>query len=91
MKIQDSSGDGGPPYEADINPHDRCQWMPSGNIYIADVPAIVFVKCGHLLPSAASMAAGDISFAEENGFGHIMSSSGFHKKTIDLEYGNCFA
>jgi len=33
------------------------------------------------------MALGEMPFAEENGIGHIMSSAGLHKTTIDLETG----
>ena len=40
-------------------------------------------------PSALAGAAsgGDVIFAEEQGLGHILASSGRHKKTIDVDTG----
>ena len=63
----------------------------AGNLYISDwstnrVFKIVF-PYNLPIPSSASMESGDLLFVEENGLGHILSSTGLHKKTVDLNTG----
>ena len=78
------SGDDVPAVNASLSPK-RVGVSITGNIYIPSYGRILEVR----LPSIfeASMAGGDIPFAEENGLGHIMSNSGLHKNTIDIDTG----
>jgi len=80
------SGDGGAATKASINPASVAV-DPLGNLYIA-------VNANHCIRKVAppfaftrSITAGDIPFVEKDGIGHIMSSSGLHKTTIDLDTG----
>ncbi|MCD4790514.1 MAG: hypothetical protein K8R37_10980, partial [Bacteroidales bacterium] len=84
---QDYSGDGGPAVQAKLSRPCGVAVDASGNIYVADMYNHCIRKLG--LPStfASTMTAGDIPFAEANGLGHIMSSAGLHKQTIDLDTG----
>ena len=81
------SGDGGPAVEAHFNRPGGLGIGPSNNMFISDKgnrrirklsEPSVFVQC---------MSEGEIPFVEENGIGHIMSNSGRHKKTFDLDTG----
>jgi RHS repeat-associated protein len=79
-------GDGGPPLEAGFNVINDVAVDSSGNLYIADsgdrIRKVAYPSTFNL-----STVGGDIPFAEPNGLGQILSSSGTHKKTIDLETG----
>jgi RHS repeat-associated protein len=80
-------GDSGSPIEAVLG-HAECVAVDgSGNLYIADTPNMRIRKVG--VPSAFERlrAVGDIVFPEENGWGHILSSAGRHKTTVDLDTG----
>ena len=81
------SGDGGPATNASLYDPSGIAVDSAGNIYIDS-------HYGHRIRKVAppsvletSMVVGDIPFAEENGLGHIMSSTGLHKTTIDLDTG----
>ncbi len=78
-------GDGGLATEAQLSFPDGVAVDTAGNLYIADTSNYRVRKVASAFASA--MTAGDIPFAEENGLGHIMSSAGRHKKTIDLDTG----
>jgi RHS repeat-associated protein len=75
-------GDGGPAVNASFY-SEGVAVSSTRNIYISNSHRILEVE----LPSIfeISSVAGDIPFAEENGLGHIMSSIGLHKTTIDLD------
>jgi len=79
------SGDGGPATEARLDYSNDVAVDAAGNIFIAGNNCIR--KVGTPSAFAGAMASGDIPFAEENGLGHIMSSAGLHKTTIDLDTG----
>lgn len=59
----------------------------AGNVFIPDVNNHRIRKIG--LPASLSnqTVLGDVVFAEEEGFGYIMTGTGRHKKTIDLHIG----
>jgi RHS repeat-associated protein len=79
-------GDGGPATEAWLYYPHGVAVDAAGSIFIADGNHCIR-KVGAPSVFAGVMAAGDIPFAEENGLGHIMSSAGLHKSTIDLDTG----
>jgi len=80
------SGDGGPAAEAKIIAVYGLSIDKSNNLYVSDFWTRIR-KVGPLSAFSSSMTAGDIPFAEENGFGYIISSAGRHKRTIDLDTG----
>ncbi|EFK06099.1 RHS repeat-associated core domain protein [delta proteobacterium NaphS2] len=63
----------------------------AGNLYISDEANERILKVGvpHNLPipSSASMETGDFTSVEEDGHGHILSKTGLHKKTVDVNTG----
>ena len=81
------SGDGGPATEAALGWPQNVAVDSSGNLYLVMSNHPRIRKVG--LPSVFTgvMTGGDISFADESGFGYIMSSAGRHKQTIDLDTG----
>ena len=80
------SGDGGPPTQASFNVINDVAIDASGNLYIADAGDRVR-KVAPPSTFNISTVAGDIPFADANGLGYIMSDSGAHKKTINLDTG----
>jgi len=89
--VQSYGGDKGPAIEANFH------WTytfwggigtdPKGYLYICDM---VNHRVRKTAPPAAFdqlVTGGDIPFADENGLGYIMASSGRHKNTIDLATG----
>jgi len=70
------SGDGGLAAEANMDLPDSISFDPQGNLLIAD-------------RSVIRKIAYDNSrvFPDDNGFGYIMSSTGQHEKTVDLDTG----
>jgi len=81
------SGDGGPAIEAGLNRPGGVAVDAPGNLYIADTHNYRIRKVGVPSVLAGYMIGGDIPFVEDSGLGYIMSSSGRHKKTIDLDTG----
>jgi len=82
------SDDGGPAAQAKLNYPRGVAVDASGNIYIADTYNCCTRKVSSSSAAfAGTMTAGDIPFAEANGLGHIMSSAGRHKQTINLDTG----
>ncbi len=85
--IKGYSGDGGPATEATLSWPEGVAVDASGNLYFADSWNNRIRKVGPPSVFAGFMTAGDIPFVEDNGLGHILFSSGLHKKTIDLDTG----
>jgi len=81
----DFNGDGGPAGDASLSQPRGVAVDSGGNIFIADTFNFRIRKVGPPSVFEASMSGGDISFAEEHGLGHTMSSAGLHKTTIDLD------
>ena len=80
------SGDGGPPIQASFNVINDVAIDASGNLYIADAGDRVR-KVAPPSTFSISTVIDDIPFADANGLGYIMSGSGVHKKTINLDTG----
>ena len=84
------SGDGGPAVQARL----RNPWGigvdASGKLYFVDGANHCVRKVAYPAAFAAHVIGGDIPFSEETGIGHITSSAGHHKKTIDLNTGVTF-
>ena len=82
------SGDNGPATAARFNrPYDVAV-DGAGNLFIADHTNFRVRKVSS--PSvnlAGAMSDSDIAFTDENGIGYIMSGSGYHQKTMDLNTG----
>jgi len=81
------SGDGGPATQAMFNHPNDVAVDSTGTVYIADSRNNRVRMVGPPRSFAGEMNAGDIHFSEENGVGHIFSSEGAHRKTIDLDTG----
>ncbi|MBW2630983.1 MAG: hypothetical protein JRC90_04325 [Deltaproteobacteria bacterium] len=81
------SGDGGLATEARLCCPAGVAVDLSGNLYIADDSNHCIRRVGPPSVLAAATVAGDIPFAEGDSAGYIMSSTGRHKTTIDLDTG----
>ena len=81
------SGDGGLPTEASLLHPYGVEVDSSGNLYIADTENNRIRKVAPPAVFNDHMISGDIPFAEKNGLGHIMTSDGLLKTTIDLDTG----
>ena len=84
---EEYSGDGGPAAQAKLNGPYGVAVDASGSIYIADSWNCCIRKVGSSAAFAGTITDEDIPFAEANGLGHIMSSAGRHKQTINLDTG----
>jgi len=84
-------GDGGPATEARFSGASDVAVDVVGNIYIADYADDRVRKVTFVTPIVANVIdIGDLAFIEETkggSLGYIFSSTGRHKKTIDLETG----
>ena len=81
------SGDGGPPSGAQLNRPRGVDVDTAANIYIADTTNNRIRKVASPFAFSAAASAGDFLFAEESGLGHLLTASGRHEKTIDLDTG----
>jgi YD repeat-containing protein len=81
------SGDGGPSIEAKLYFPDGIALNTAGDLYMADYYSWRIRKVAPPSGFAKVAAAGDITFAEENGLGYVLNSAGRHKTTIDLDAG----
>ncbi len=75
-------GDGGPATEALFNQPREIALDQYGNIYIPDFDNNRIRKV-----TTRSVYSGEITFADENGLGYVLSATGLHKKTFDLDSG----
>ncbi|CAK8723016.1 hypothetical protein GKODMF_14590 [Candidatus Electrothrix gigas] len=84
-----SKGDGGPALEGSLYRPLEVAVDQLGNVFIAeyDHHRIRKVTFASSVFRSDLLAAGDIPFADPNGLGYIMSATGLHKKTIDLDSG----
>jgi RHS repeat-associated protein len=82
-----NSGDGGPATEADFYSPTGLAVTQSGTLYIADVDWHNIRKVAPPTGVTDFFSGDNIPFADENGLGYIMASSGRHKQTIDLDTG----
>ncbi|WP_446011439.1 NHL domain-containing protein [Candidatus Electrothrix sp.] len=84
-----SEGDGGPAAAASLFEPNRVAVDHEGNIFIAEYGhhRIRKVALASAVFKSHIAATGDIPFADPNGLGYIMSATGLHKKTIDLDSG----
>ncbi|MFZ2629976.1 MAG: carboxypeptidase regulatory-like domain-containing protein, partial [Desulfosalsimonadaceae bacterium] len=76
------SGDNGPATHARLYHPQRIAVDPAGFLYIPDKGNNLIRKV-----SLDGYHEGDIRFAEKNGLGHLISASGLHQTTYDLETG----
>jgi len=67
------------PYDAAVN--------DSGDVYFIDDTNIFVGKVGPIVPYVYLKTAQRMVFTEENGIGYVMSDSGIHLTTIDLDSG----
>lgn len=81
------SGDGGPATEAQVHSPSDVAVDAAGNLYIADTLNNRIRKVAPVSAFANSRHAGNVVFAEESGLGYILSLSGSHKETIELDTG----
>ncbi len=81
------SGDGGPSVDAQLSGPVGVAVDAAGNLYIADLWNDCIRKIAYPSAFIAQMTAGDISFVEDIGLGHIFSSSGIYKIAFNLDSG----
>ena len=82
-----SSGDGGPAVVASLSEPMGIAVDRAGNLYIADEWADVVRRVSATSPTAKVLAGNDFLFAEEDNLGFILTSSGLHKSTLELDTG----
>ncbi|MCI5118987.1 MAG: hypothetical protein D3913_13800, partial [Candidatus Electrothrix sp. LOE1_4_5] len=84
-----SKGDGGPALEGSLYRPLEVAVDQLGNVFIAeyDHHRIRKVEFASAVFKSELLAPGDIPFADPNGLGYIMSATGRHKRTIDLDSG----
>ncbi|MCI5129648.1 MAG: hypothetical protein D3907_14445, partial [Candidatus Electrothrix sp. AUS3] len=84
-----SQGDGGAATEASLYRPLEVAVDQLGNVFIAeyDHHRIRKVEFASAVFKSDLLAPGEIPFADPNGLGYIMSATGLHKKTIDLDSG----
>jgi len=85
--IKGFSSDDGPATEAQLDTPTGVTVDSQGNLYIADYANHRIRKVGPPAVFENFITGGDIPFADENGLGYIMASSGRHKQTFDLDTG----
>ncbi|MCI5196623.1 MAG: hypothetical protein D3919_10430, partial [Candidatus Electrothrix sp. AW5] len=83
------NGDNIPATEASLYSPRGLAVDQAGNIFIADTihRRIRKVEFASAVFKSDLLVPGEIPFADPNGLGYIMSATGLHKKTIDLDSG----
>jgi RHS repeat-associated protein len=84
---QGFGGDGGIALAAQLSCPVDVAVNARGDLFVSDLDNCRIRKIASPSAFRSLISAGDIPFAEENGLGHIFSSAGLHKKTIDLDTG----
>lgn len=84
---QGYGGDEGPATEAKFNYPGAVCTDTAGHPYISDGSNSRIRKVAPPSAFVPFFNSGDIPFAEESGLGHILTSAGRHKTTIDLDTG----
>jgi RHS repeat-associated protein len=81
------NGDGIPAVSAMLSTPTEVALDHNGNLYIAEIDGHRVRKLS--LPAAfrSLVDLGDISFSDKNNIGYVLSSSGLHKTTVDLNTG----
>ncbi|MFA4828189.1 MAG: RHS repeat-associated core domain-containing protein [Thermodesulfovibrionales bacterium] len=81
------SGDGGTAIQAMLAYPYGVAVDSADNIYIVDTNNHRIRKVSYPSAFTGLTITGDITFADENGLGYILDSTGLHKSTIDLSTG----
>jgi RHS repeat-associated protein len=81
------SGDGGPASKAKIGRTFSITLDALGNLYLVDGDTSRIRKVAPHSALAIHLIGEDILFTDDNGLAYILSASGLHKKTIDLDTG----
>jgi RHS repeat-associated protein len=79
-----SLGEGGPATEAWLGMPSSVAVDPAGDIYIGSRNLYRIFKVAPAGAFSSLMSGGEVLFVEEDGTAYAMTSSGVHKKTIDL-------
>jgi RHS repeat-associated protein len=82
-----SSGDGGPPTQAELAYPVGVAVGASGNLFIGDYANHRIRKVTPFSIPSVIATNGEIAFAEKSGQGYLLTNAGRHRKTIDLDTG----
>jgi RHS repeat-associated protein len=82
-----SSGDGGPPTQAELAGPVGVVVGVSGNLFIGDYANHRIRKVTPFSIPSVMTTGEEIAFAEKNGQGYLLDNAGRHRKTIDLDTG----
>jgi RHS repeat-associated protein len=85
--VEGYSGDGGPASRARLESPEAAAVDATGDLYIADSDNHRIRKVAIPYVLAGVITGGEHSFTEKSGVGHIITDTGLHKKTIDLNSG----
>jgi RHS repeat-associated protein len=81
------SGDGGPAVHAQFRSPQNITISPFDDLFITDVSNDVIRKVAPISAFTNEFSISDFVFADNNGLGYAISSSGKHLKTFDLHSG----
>ena len=81
------SGDGGPAVNAHLNSPQKVTIDPFDNLFIADVSSHTIRKVAPISAFHDTFNISDLIFTGNNGRAYLISSSGTHQKTFDIDTG----